>query len=95
MRERACYADAAGEEFFQDFGIDLATLKKDRRRLCRACLDWRVRQHHLAGSLDATVLKHIYQQKWGNREKDTRIVRFTRGGLTAFEATFPVESTLN
>ena len=81
-----------GEVFFRDFGLDLESLLKGRRRLCRACLDWSVRRHHLAGSLGATILTEIYRQKWASRDKDTRIVRFSKGGLAAFEAAFPVEN---
>src|SRR5215510_11538366 len=42
---------ARGREFFAEFGIDVEALAHRRRVLCRTCLDWSVRRHHLAGAL--------------------------------------------
>src|SRR6187549_3023336 len=40
-----------GRAFVAALGIDLDRLKKARRPLCRACLDWSERQAHLGGAL--------------------------------------------
>jgi hypothetical protein len=40
-----------GESLMRDFGIDLDGLSDARRPLCRACLDWSMRRHHLGGAL--------------------------------------------
>ncbi len=77
-----------GEVFAEQFGIDLARLKKKRRPLCRACLDWSVRRHHLAGALGAALLERFYDLGWARREKDSRIVLFTSEGDRAFNQTF-------
>src|SRR5689334_23007509 len=37
----------AGRAGFEAFGIDVATLARGRRPLCRCCLDWSERRSHL------------------------------------------------
>jgi len=76
---------AAGEEFVQDFGIDLAPLQHARRPLCRVCLDWSARRNHLAGSLGAAFLARFYDLKWASRLDGTRVVSFTRSGEGKFD----------
>ena len=71
---------AKGEIYFLELGIDIDSLKAQRRPMCKNCLDWSVRRHHLAGSLGAAVLNHMYDKKWAHREQDSRIVTFTRRG---------------
>ena len=74
-----------GRGWFAAFGVDVAALETQRRPLCRACLDWSVRRSHLAGSLGAAALERMYELKWARREADSRVVRFTPAGRTAFE----------
>src|SRR5215510_7615618 len=38
---------ARGRQFFSELGIDVDALAQRRRALCRTCLDWSVRRHHL------------------------------------------------
>src|SRR5215470_13941864 len=38
----------AGHAGFAELGIDVAALASQRRCLCRPCLDWSERRHHLA-----------------------------------------------
>jgi DNA-binding transcriptional ArsR family regulator len=40
-----------GKRFCRELGIDVDALARQRRPLCRACLDWSVRRHHLAGAV--------------------------------------------
>ena len=70
-----------GEAFFGDaMDIDVAGLRGLRRPLCRSCLDWSERRTHLAGSLGAAILTHLFAVKIAAREADSRTVRFKRGG---------------
>ncbi|MEM8686103.1 MAG: winged helix-turn-helix domain-containing protein [Pseudomonadota bacterium] len=62
------------------FGIDLDTISKKRRPLCRSCLDWSVRRSHLAGSVGAALLDRIYELGWAKRVEGTRIVAFNPKG---------------
>lgn len=68
-----------GREWFQRIGIDTKTLT-GKRALCRACLDWSERRYHLAGALGAAFLSHIYVLGWGQRDENSRAIRFTESG---------------
>lgn len=83
-----------GQGFIQDLGIDLSHLKKNRRPLCRACLDWSERRNHLAGSLGAALLDRFQEQGWLRREKDSRVVHFSPKGQRELKSLFPVSEEL-
>ena len=70
----------AGSRSFARKGIDLKMLERERRPLCRSCLDWSERQHHLSGALGAAIFKHILERGWASRRAGSRIVRFAPGG---------------
>jgi DNA-binding transcriptional ArsR family regulator len=74
---------ASGRRNFTDFGIDLDDLASQRRPLCRICVDWSERRHHLAGGLGVALLTRITDLKWAKRENNSRIVRFTPQGEKA------------
>jgi DNA-binding transcriptional ArsR family regulator len=78
----------SGGQFFRDFGVDLDALAKCRRPLCRMCLDWSVRRHHLAGSLGAAVLARIFRLGWARRARHSRVVIFSSAGQTALRRRF-------
>jgi hypothetical protein len=73
----------AGERWFESFGIDAAALGRQRRILCRPCLDWGERRHHLAGALGAALLQKIYALRWARAARDSRVVSFTPTGERA------------
>lgn len=75
-----------GERFFKDFGIDLESLARKRRPLCKDCLDWSVRRTHLAGSLGTALLDRFYELKWITRVPDSRTIKFSPAGQKKFEA---------
>jgi DNA-binding transcriptional ArsR family regulator len=77
-----------GERFFREWGIDLAALSRSRRPLCRPCLDWSERRHHLAGALGAAVLARLFTLRWARRELDSRAVHFSPAGERSFRAHF-------
>ena len=79
-----------GEAFVQEFGIDLAALKRQRAVLCRSCLDWSERRTHLAGSLGRAMLARMEHLGWMRRDKESRAVRVTAKGGQAFNSSFPV-----
>ena len=70
----------SGARFIEDFGIDLGSVGKSRRPLCKTCLDWSARRSHLAGALGAALLRRFYEMNWAKRETGTRAVRFTPAG---------------
>ena len=67
-------------------GVDFAALKRAKRVPCRACLDWSERRDHLAGALGAALLQLALDSDWIKRERDSRAVTFTPGGLAAWNA---------
>lgn len=74
----------AGNHFMKKFHVDLEELAKTRRPLCRACLDWSMRRHHLAGALGAALFARFETLKWIEREASGRAVRFTAAGDRQF-----------
>ena len=79
-----------GCAFLAELGIDTAALTAGRRPLCRSCLDWSARRHHLAGAVGAALLQRFYQFGWAKRTQGSRIVAFTRSGEAEFLAKFPM-----
>ena len=77
-----------GGRFCREFGIDVDALAQERRPLCRACLDWSVRRHHLAGALGAAVLKRCLSLGWARRAKGSRVVVFSDAGERALRERF-------
>jgi hypothetical protein len=70
--------------------IDADTLAHPRRPVCKACLDWSERRHHLAGTLGAALLQRFTELKWAARDPapGSRVVQFTRQGEKRFAALF-------
>jgi DNA-binding transcriptional ArsR family regulator len=70
--------------------IDAETLKHPRRPVCKACLDWSERRHHLAGTLGAAMMTRFTELKWAARDAapGSRVVNFTRHGEKRFAALF-------
>jgi DNA-binding transcriptional ArsR family regulator len=77
-----------GEELCQSMGIDLDALKRGRRPLCLACLDWSARRPHLAGALGAAILDRVFALGWARRGKGTRVVLFSALGERSLRARF-------
>ncbi|MGX5721416.1 ArsR/SmtB family transcription factor [Shinella zoogloeoides] len=80
---------ASGEARVAALGIDVPTLRAQRRPVCRTCLDWSERRSHLAGSLGEALLARFIADGWAKREKDSRAIRFTAEGERKFTALFP------
>jgi DNA-binding transcriptional ArsR family regulator len=66
-------------------------LAHPRRPVCKACLDWSERRHHLAGTLGAAIMARFGELKWAARDSapGSRVVNFTRNGERRFAALFP------
>ena len=77
-----------GEAFLEKFGIERALLAPSRRPLCRPCLDWSERRHHLAGRLGAAILTRLFELGWITRQRRSRTIRFAPGGEIKFRQAF-------
>ena len=91
QRKQDIELTAEGERFLTDtLQISADALAHPRRPLCRACLDWSERRHHLAGTLGAAILTRFTELKWAMRDATpgSRVVNFTRNGEKRFAALF-------
>lgn len=77
-----------GKRFFSEFGVDVTSLEKSRRPICRSCLDWSVRRNHLAGGLGAALLNRFFELNWAIREKDSRAIVFSPSGERELKRAF-------
>jgi DNA-binding transcriptional ArsR family regulator len=80
-----------GRRFMADaLQIDTDTLAHPRRPVCKACLDWSERRHHLAGMLGAAMMARFTELKWAARDDapGSRVVNFTRNGEKRFAVLF-------
>ena len=70
--------------------ISAETLAHPRRPVCKACLDWSERRHHLAGTLGAALMTRFTELKWAARDTapGSRVVNFSRNGEKRFAALF-------
>jgi hypothetical protein len=83
---------AEGARFLEkQLQITQDMLSHPRRPVCKACLDWSERRHHLAGTLGAAMMSRFSELKWAARETTpgSRVVNFTRTGEKRFAALFP------
>jgi DNA-binding transcriptional ArsR family regulator len=76
-----------GQAFFTRLGVDLARLRKERRPICRLCLDWSERRAHLGGALGAALLDLMTERSWLRREEG-RVLRFSPAGTREFRKAF-------
>ena len=78
---------AEGERFLaKTLQISAETLAHPRRPVCKACLDWSERRHHLAGTLGAAMMNRFTELKWAARDSapGSRVVNFSRNGEKRF-----------
>jgi DNA-binding transcriptional ArsR family regulator len=86
-----------GRRFFaESLQIDADRLVHPRRPMCKACLDWSERRHHLAGTLGAAIMTRFTELNWAARDPTpgSRVVNFTRNGEKRFAALFGARAEL-
>lgn len=69
-----------GESWFASFDIDLARLRRSRRKFAYPCLDWSERRDHLGGALGAAVAQRFIALGWIEKNRRSRLVSVTRTG---------------
>ena len=80
-----------GERFLaESLQISPDMLTHPRRPVCKACLDWSERRHHLAGTLGAAMMRRFTELAWAARDATpgSRVVNFSRTGEKRFAALF-------
>ena len=83
-RKSAVHLTRKGRDFLRDRGVELEALEGQKRPLCRSCMDWSERRHHLAGLLGAEILALAVARGWAVREPRQRAVSFSRRGEENF-----------
>jgi DNA-binding transcriptional ArsR family regulator len=73
-----------GRQFLTVRGVEVDALERKKRPLCRTCIDWSERQHHLGGSIGAEVLTRAVENGWAAREAQSRTVSFSALGEKQF-----------
>ena len=69
-----------GAQWFSDLGIDAGALRKSGRIFARQCLDWSERRNHLAGALGSALADHLFERRWIEHVRESRVVRITELG---------------
>ncbi|MBB6261388.1 DNA-binding transcriptional ArsR family regulator [Paenochrobactrum gallinarii] len=75
---------AKGWDMLAQIGISQNTLPLSNRPLCRVCLDWSQRRHHLAGRIGKAVLDQMIALAWARRLPSSRVISFTPEGERRF-----------
>jgi|SRR5665213_911641 len=89
--KQAMELTAEGQRFLaKSLQIEAETLAHPRRPVCKTCLDWSERRHHLAGTLGAAIMNRFTELKWAARDATpgSRVINFSRNGEKRFAALF-------
>jgi DNA-binding transcriptional ArsR family regulator len=73
-----------GRRFLIGRGIEIDALERRKRPLCRTCVDWSERQHHLGGAIGAAVFTRALEKNWAVRGRRSRAVTFSAPGEKKF-----------
>jgi DNA-binding transcriptional ArsR family regulator len=73
-----------GERRLAHLDVDVGALRRERRPLCRSCIDWSERRPHLAGAVGAGLASNCFAAAWVERVQQGRGVRVTPRGRERF-----------
>lgn len=77
-----------GEDRLAALGLDLAALRRGRRRFAWHCLDWTERRPHLNGALGAALTERMIELGWFERGPTRRALAVTEAGLAGLADSF-------
>ncbi|MFI5132033.1 MAG: ArsR/SmtB family transcription factor [Chitinophagales bacterium] len=80
LRDNQYEISKAGNDQFENIGIDISAVQKLHRKFAYPCLDWSERNHHLGGALGAALLQSMIRNNWIRRVKHTREILITAKG---------------
>ena len=79
---------------FEDLGIDVDGLNRQRRPLLKLCIDCTERRPHLAGGLGAALLDRFLTENWLAAAELPRTLRLTESGRDRLSQIFNLDSGL-
>lgn len=71
---------AEGERWFQELGIEVESVRKQKRQFAKACLDGSEKRLHLGGALGVALAERMFELGWIARIEGSRGVRVTAVG---------------
>ncbi|MEJ8308468.1 metalloregulator ArsR/SmtB family transcription factor [Agrobacterium larrymoorei] len=77
-----------GKVFLGEFGIDLSEGPRSKRPLCRTCLDWSERRHHIGGRVGTALFQRTLDLGWVVRRAESRALKITPAGDKGFRELF-------
>ncbi|MEU5991191.1 helix-turn-helix domain-containing protein [Spirillospora sp. NPDC047418] len=77
-----------GGERLAALGLDVAALRRARRRFAWQCLDWTERRPHLNGALGAALTARMIELGWFERGTTRRALVVTEAGLAGLADSF-------
>lgn len=77
-----------GAKWADGMGLDVLHLAKGRAPLCKSCLDWSTRRHHLAGALGRALYGSMLELAWIKSQPKSRTVTVTPKGNREIKAQF-------
>ncbi len=84
----------AGARTLGSFGLNIAGVRRSRRRFAGSCIDWTQRRGHLNGALAAAVTTRLFELGWierGSVGQRRRSVRVTPAGTEGLARTFGLD----
>ena len=93
FRGSAYEITSKGGEALEGLGLDLETMRRQRRKLAFGCLDWSERRCHLGGAIGAELLNLVLKRGWVTRHLDSRALEITRSGRREMFRQFGIQLT--
>lgn len=82
----------SGAAELRQLGVDVDSLRAQRRRFAFACLDWSERRPHVGGAVGAALLQLALARRWLIADLDSRALTLTKKGQREFSARFGIEA---
>lgn len=90
LAEKQFVVTRKGQSGFASFDIDLAQLRRTRRKFAYPCLDWSERRDHLGGALGAAIAQRLIALGWIEKHRRSRVLSVTKTGRRAMKQEFGV-----
>jgi DNA-binding transcriptional ArsR family regulator len=86
--DQAYEVTGKGEERLEALGVDVAEVRRSRRKYAGHCLDWTERRPHLNGALGAALLSGMIEHGWFERGAHRRALVLTDAGRRSLADVF-------